>query len=124
MDLQITAWDLSGIDYWVINDTTHFTISFALYSGGSTARIINSTVLEPGSYGLNLTVYDPYGNYCSKILYLVVLGTPSTATSPTTTSLTTSETPGGVDPMLTLLMGTGIGAVTVVIIFIVILRKK
>ena len=124
LDLQITAWDLSGIDYWVINDTTHFTISFALYSGGSTARIINSTVLEPGSYGLNLTVYDPYGNYCSKILYLVVLGTPSTATSPTTTSLTTSETPGGVDPMLTLLMGTGIGAVTVVIIFIVILKKK
>ena len=124
LDLQITAWDLSGIDYWVINDTTHFTISFALYSGGSTARIINSTVLEPGSYGLNLTVYDPYGNYCSKILYLVVLGTPSTATSPTTTSLTTSETPGGVDPMLTLVMGTGIGAITVVIIFIVILKKK
>ncbi len=124
LDLQITAWDLSGIDYWIINDTTHFIISITHYPGGSTAHIINGTLLEPGSYSLNLTVYDPFGNHCSTILYLTVLDAPATTTSPTTTSPTTSLNLGGVDPMLTLLMGTGIGAVTVAIIFIVILRKK
>ncbi len=123
LDFQITAWDLSGIDHWVMNDTTHFTISYTHYPGGSTARIINISLLEPGSYGLNLTVYDPYDNYSSVSFYFTVLDTSATTTLPTT-SPTITPTPSGVDPILTLLMGTGIGAIAVVIVFMVMYRKK
>ncbi|MHA3964466.1 MAG: LVIVD repeat-containing protein [Candidatus Thorarchaeota archaeon SMTZ1-45] len=57
LDYQLQASDLSGIDHWWLNDTTNFAIS-------SAGRITNSTTLLPGTYGIEVRVYDPYNNYC------------------------------------------------------------
>jgi parallel beta-helix repeat protein len=61
-EYQITTIDPSGIDYWILSDTVHFILSVSFFDGGSTARITNNSVLELGSYGLEITVYDVYGN--------------------------------------------------------------
>jgi parallel beta-helix repeat protein len=80
LDYQITAIDPSGIDHWELDDTTHFTLAASFFAGGSTARITNNAVLEPGSYGLELTVNDIYGNALSAAFEIIVFspeeGTP------------------------------------------------
>ncbi len=69
LDYQLTATDLSGIDHWVISDTTHFAIS-------STGRLTNTMTLNPGTYILNIAVYDPYGNYCNVTITITVQEQP------------------------------------------------
>jgi len=64
-EYQLTAIDPSGIDYWTLSDTTHFTLSVSLFDGGSTACITNSSTLELESYELTIMVYDVYGNVLS-----------------------------------------------------------
>ena len=122
---RLGAWDSSGV-YWWSNDTIHFTIA-------EQGVIRNATVLEPGIYRLEVRAYDPFDNYCSAILVVTVLEAPlttTTATSTTTTTTTTTDTtttsttPEGVDPIMTLVLGTGIGGAAVVVIVIVFLRRK
>lgn len=111
LQVQVVAWDESGIDHLWLNDTTHFTLDVL-------GVITNATVLEPGIYRLEVRAHDPYDNYCSAILVVTVLDAPITTTT------TTSTTPEGVDPVMTLVLGTGIGGAAVVVIVIVFLRRK
>jgi subtilisin family serine protease len=62
---DLDATDLSGIDYWWINDTTHFSID-----GGGT--ITNSIELIVGNYWLQVRAYDPYDNYCSFVIKITI----------------------------------------------------
>ncbi|MBD3408253.1 MAG: hypothetical protein GF411_19175 [Candidatus Lokiarchaeota archaeon] len=62
------AFDLSGIvSYW-INDTTHF-------SNYSSGLIDSNTVLEVGSYGLEIRGYDPYEQYCLATITIEIIDT-------------------------------------------------
>ncbi|MFX0064741.1 MAG: S8 family serine peptidase [Candidatus Hermodarchaeota archaeon] len=65
LDYQLIALDLSSIDHWIINDTIYFAIS-------NTGHLTNATTLNPGTYGLKITVYDPYGNYNSATINITV----------------------------------------------------
>ncbi|MFX1474615.1 MAG: S8 family serine peptidase [Promethearchaeota archaeon] len=65
LDYQLQAYDLSGIALWTINDTLHFSIS-------STGRLTSGDTLNLGSYGLNVTVSDPYGNALSALFTVTV----------------------------------------------------
>jgi parallel beta-helix repeat protein len=54
-EYQLSAWDLSGIGSWEVNDTAQFAID-------ETGRITNRIVLPIGEYDLAVTVNDTYGN--------------------------------------------------------------
>ncbi len=126
LQVQVVAWDESGIDHLWLNDTTHFTLDVL-------GVITNATVLEPGIYRLEVRAYDPYDNYCSAILVVTVLEAPlttttttstTTTTTTTTDTTTTSTTPEGVDPVMTLVLGAGLGGAAAVVMVIVFLRRK
>jgi parallel beta-helix repeat protein len=87
VDIQLYAWDLSGIASWLINDTTNFAIS-------SDGRITNATVLIPGEFGLEITVSDNHGNQLSAEITIIVndISTFTTTTTTTTTATTTTTT--------------------------------
>jgi parallel beta-helix repeat protein len=126
-DYQVIAIDPSGIDRWELNDTTHFTLSASFYFDGSTARLSNKSILEVGSYGLDISVYDVYGNKLSAVFSIIVTTTITTVTTTTTTPTTTgltSTTPGGIDPVMTLALGAGLGGVAVFAIVMVMLRRR
>ncbi|MFX0170089.1 MAG: hypothetical protein ACFE89_12155 [Candidatus Hodarchaeota archaeon] len=55
LDYQLEATDLSGIDQWTVDDTTHFAID-------NTGHLTGTTPLVPGDYSLTVTVADPYDN--------------------------------------------------------------
>jgi parallel beta-helix repeat protein len=109
-DYQLPVADLSGVAHWTLNDTSHFTLTTALYHEGSTARIINAIPLDPGVYGLNLTVYDPHGNRLSAFFSVIV------------EAEATSAIPGSIDPVMTLALGAGMGGAAVIVI--VMLRRR
>ncbi|MHA1951109.1 MAG: right-handed parallel beta-helix repeat-containing protein [Candidatus Thorarchaeota archaeon] len=111
LDYQLLVADLSGVDHWTLNDTSHFTLTSTLYHEGSTARIVNAMPLDPGVYGLTVTVYDPHGNTLSAAFSVIV---------ETDTSIVT----GGIDPVMTLALGGGMGGGAVIVIVIVVLRRK
>ncbi len=139
LEVFIEAWDSSGIDNWWLNDTNHFTLD-------EHGLLQNVVILEPGVYRLEVRAYDPYGNYCSAILVVTVLEAPTT-TTPTTTSTTTviitttittttstssistttpttPSLPSGIDPLVTLVIGAGLGGGLVVIIVIIMVYRK
>jgi hypothetical protein len=72
---DVDAFDLSGIDHYWVNDTTHFTID---ENGG----ISNATALAIGVYWLEVRAYDPYGRYCSATFVVTVEEPTSTPTEP------------------------------------------
>ncbi|MFX1415447.1 MAG: nitrous oxide reductase family maturation protein NosD [Promethearchaeota archaeon] len=108
---QVAALDLSGIDAWWVNDTAHFVID-------EHGVIRNGTVLEPGMYGLEIRAFDPFDNYCSATLVLTV---NEEATVPTTTPTPPSES---MDPLVTLIVGMGIGGASVLVIVVILLRRS
>jgi len=112
LDYQIPVADLAGLDHWTLNDTSHFTLTTTLYHEGSTARIVNIIPLDPGVYGLNVTVYDHHGNRLSAIFSVIVEADM------------TSATPGSIDPVITLALGGGLGGAAVIVIVLVVLRRK
>lgn len=59
------ASDLSGINRYWVNDTSHFTID-------STGMVTNVTILIPGTYWLEVKAYDPNDNYCSGFIKVIV----------------------------------------------------
>jgi parallel beta-helix repeat protein len=115
--MQVVAWDESGIDHWWLNDTIHF----ALDENGV---ICNASVLDPGLYGLEVRAYDPYDNYCSAMLLVAVLEAPSTTVTTTPTSPTTSAIGDGLNSVMTLALGAGIGAAAVLAFVFVLFRRK
>jgi len=132
LEQELWAWDLSVIVGWTVNDTANFGIT-------SDGRLFNVQSLAAGDYGLIVTVYDEYDNSLSATFSVFVRQSDTTTTTTTTTTSTTTTTattttttdttttgtaPEGVDPVMMLVLGTGIGGVAVVIIVIVFLRRK
>lgn len=112
-DCQVMVMDPSGIDHWELNDTVHFKLTEWHYAEGCTARITNGTFLAPGAYGLSIDVFDTYGNKLSAVITISVdLPEPDTTI------------PDGVDPVMTLVLGTGIGGAMVLVLVVVFLRRK
>ncbi|MFX1565689.1 MAG: alkaline phosphatase [Promethearchaeota archaeon] len=58
--LQLNVTDRSGIDQWLVNDTTNFQIS-------SSGLLESTTGVTGITYGVNVTAVDPYGNAASVI---------------------------------------------------------
>lgn len=83
LDYQVAAMDPSGIQSWHLNNTIDFSIESTFFSEGSTARIKNKSLLEPGVYPLNITVYDSYDNKLTAI-FTVTVEPPEVDTIPPT----------------------------------------
>ncbi len=65
---DLNATDLSGLDQWWINDTTHFAID-------SNGVIVNATFLFIDTYGLQIWVNDTFGNTATVIIAIIVQDT-------------------------------------------------
>ena len=65
-DLNVTAY--GGVDLWWLNDTLDFDVDQA-------GIIMNSTVLAPGVFGVQVFVNDTYGNFLSGMFSLTVVDT-------------------------------------------------
>jgi hypothetical protein len=96
--------------------------------------ITNTTPLAVGVYGLEISCNDTHGNVLSATIAITVeelpTTTPTTTTTPTDTTTTptspttpTGTTPGGLDPMVMIVLGVG-GALAILIIIVVFLKKK
>jgi len=112
LSFEVRVSEFSEVDDWIVNDTLHFSIDgyFQDATGYYVGLITNATTLEAGTYGLNITAVDIYGNSVSAIITIHVLA-PSTP-------------PGGGDPTGLLLIAAGGGAAAVIIILLVIFTKK
>jgi hypothetical protein len=131
-EYQLSAFDLSGIDQWSLNNTESFDINYL-------GLITSIGILEPGVYGLTVTASDLYGNEVSAEFSVHVTEvtmtttttttttsttTTTTATTTTTTTTTTTLTVPPLNPMFTLIIGFSIGGIAVVIVTILALRRK
>ncbi|MFW9794371.1 MAG: CARDB domain-containing protein, partial [Candidatus Thorarchaeota archaeon] len=79
--VSVLAEDYCGIDHYSVNDTR--------FSVSDTGRLTSIIMLSAGVYGLNVSVYDIYGNMNTMIFTLTVIG---------------EETP--IDMFLVILVGT------------------
>jgi len=75
------ATDVSGIDYYELNDTTYFDITL------NEGIITNKGLLALGAYSLEARAYDPYGYYSSANFTITVQDT----TSPTITNVSSTK---------------------------------
>jgi len=80
--------------------------------------------LEVGSYGLNITVFDTYDNALTAIFSITIEPPEQDTSLPDNSSTTTETNAAGVDPVMTLALGAGIGSAAVTIIVIFLLRRK
>ncbi len=60
--IQIAAWDLAGIQSWVLSDSGNFTLTGFSYADTGVATITGSENLAIGVYPISLSVYDVHGN--------------------------------------------------------------
>jgi len=67
---DLNASDISGIDYWWVNDTINFEIN-------TNGVISNKTKIGIGTYGLEVRVYDSLDNYISETFALMIQDTLS-----------------------------------------------
>lgn len=81
-DYQIAAIDSSGIAAWELNNTMQFSLSEFYYEGGSTARLTNASILTPGTYALNISVFDTHSNKLSSVFTVTVKARLIDSTSP------------------------------------------
>jgi parallel beta-helix repeat protein len=72
IDYQLIAIDPSGIAGWELNNTMQFALSESYFEGGSTVRLTNTSVLSPGIYALNISVFDTHDNKLSSIFSITV----------------------------------------------------
>jgi parallel beta-helix repeat protein len=120
---RLGAWDESGVHHWWLNDSTYFTID-------EDGVIRNITLLEVGTYQLEVRAYDPFDNYCSAVLVVTVLEpTTMTPTTPTTTTSTTPTTTtgtaqNGFDSMTVLAFVGGAASAVIILIVFFLYRKK
>jgi parallel beta-helix repeat protein len=99
LSYQLQATDPSGIASWSVNDSVNFAIEDGL--------LTNDSVLEVGTYNVQITVEDPYGNQLTVTITITV---------------TEPLTPPPEELML-LLAATG-GGIAVLVVIIVIAKKK
>ncbi|MFW9880036.1 MAG: hypothetical protein ACFFG0_43735, partial [Candidatus Thorarchaeota archaeon] len=65
LSYDLNASDLSGIlSYW-INNTSNFNMS-------ADGLLTNITALIAGTYWIEVRAYDPYDNFCTKIIKIIV----------------------------------------------------
>ncbi len=128
ISIQINASDISGIDSWWVNDTTHFSINESGY-------LEDNAALTVGVYGLEISVNDTLGHIQTIALSITVLEVTTTDTTTTGTDTTTTDadtdtntdtdtvTPPPFDTNLIIII---VGAVIAVIVIIVVImmRKK
>jgi len=65
LNYDLDASDLSDISLYWINDTSNFNID-------SNGVLTNTSILNPGTYWLELRAYDQYDNFCSGIIKIIV----------------------------------------------------
>ncbi|MBA7558132.1 hypothetical protein ES705_50922 [subsurface metagenome] len=68
LNYGLDSYDLSGIDYWWINDTSYFNVS-------QNGLIFNMFNLPVGKYWIEIRAYDPYDHYCQVQLMINVSDT-------------------------------------------------
>jgi hypothetical protein len=83
LDYQLAATDLSGIDYYWVNNTETFLFT-------NTGRLISVESLSVGEYPLTLRAFDMHGLDCEAIITIYVSEPTTTTTSTTTTTETTT----------------------------------
>ena len=70
-EAYIQATDLSGIDFYQVNDTVNFVID-------ENSMLTNATILNTGVYYVEVRAYDTSGNYVSTIVTITIIPkTPS-----------------------------------------------
>ncbi len=103
---DLNASDPFTIDHYWINDTTHFTID-------ENGIVQNSTILNQGSYFLEVRAYDLSNNYCFAVFNVTVIEYG------TTTDTTTSSINGGIEidpPLLVGISGIIVGIFAIIIL--------
>jgi len=115
LDYQLQITDPSGIHDCECNDTIHFAID-------STGRLTNITPLAPGTYGISVTIYDPYSNELTGTFSVTVQEASTTTTSTTTSTDTTTST--GEQPMDIVFISLIIGVAAVAVIAIICLVRS
>jgi len=98
---QVTATDASGIGGYSVNDTAHFQIS-------AIGLITNVVPLEIGVYGLEITVADIYGNELTSTITITVVAAP----------------PGGLGPIMLVVLGVSAGVIILIIAMVVYGKKR
>ena len=85
-EYDLNASDLSGINHWWINDTSNFNID-------GDGIITNVASLPVGEYWLEVRAYDPFDNYCTKVMQITIEDTiaPTWDQTPTDQSLKFGE---------------------------------
>ncbi|MHA1924884.1 MAG: right-handed parallel beta-helix repeat-containing protein [Candidatus Thorarchaeota archaeon] len=91
-DYYVAAIDPSGIGGWELNNTIQFVLTEYYFEGGSTARLTNASVLSPGIYALNISVFDTHDNKLSSVFKVNVRRPPVDTTSPSWVIASLSET--------------------------------
>ncbi|MFX1577121.1 MAG: alkaline phosphatase [Promethearchaeota archaeon] len=99
LHIQLNATDRSGIAQWYINDTTNFLLS-------SSGLLQSVSGVSPGTYGLNVTVSDPYGNALSTTFKVTFLESTIPTSFP--------EIPGY--PIVSIFIGLILGCFVVILI--------
>ena len=74
IDIQLTAWDLAGIDSWDISDSENFSIASISFAETGIVTISDIGDLAAGTYTLTITTYDPSGNYVAASFAITVTG--------------------------------------------------
>jgi len=67
---DLNASDLSGIAHWWISDTANFSIN-------GMGVVSNATTLSVGEYWLEIRACDPYNNYCTIVIKIIVQSSPT-----------------------------------------------
>ncbi len=63
---QLCASDLAGIVFWEVSDATNFAID-------TTGFLTSNGILNPGTYEIKITIYDPSSNRQSATINIIVM---------------------------------------------------
>ena len=96
---QYSAYDPSGIDQWVVNDTVYFAID-------STGLLISIGDLSVGEYAIRIMAIDPYGHSTSYVVTITVVAAA-----------------GELPTSLILAIGAG-GAILVLVVVVIGLKRR
>ena len=63
---DINASDISGIDHYMVNDTSNFYIN-------AVGLIVSIKILNVGEYWIEINAYDPFDNFISAKIKITVI---------------------------------------------------
>ncbi|MBN2228427.1 MAG: hypothetical protein JW779_02465 [Candidatus Thorarchaeota archaeon] len=124
IQFYFVASDLSGIDAWICNDTTNFQITDESSHDASSCLFTNATILNAGSYGLNLTVTDLWGNKISSIFRVTIIEIPEISVSTTTTSTSTTSQTSDEFLQPVVLLAAGSGWIATIFVIIIMMKRR